>query len=114
MRKYRADRNLRRRGSLIEQLEARTLLTTTFQPLTSAALTTAINNAALGDTIILQAGTTYTGAFTLKNKTGGSGYITIQSSNLASLPGPGVRVSPSDAVNMPRIQAPGSNALAIQ
>jgi len=87
---------------------------TIWQPMTSADLTTALNNSQLGDTIILHAGTTYVGQFTLPNKTTGTGWITIQSSNLASLPGAGVRVSPSDAVNMPKIQAPGSNVSALQ
>jgi hypothetical protein len=79
----------------------------TFTPMNSADFTTALNSANLGDTIILQAGTTYvapSGGFKLPNKTSGSGYITIQSSNLGSLPAAGVRVSLSNAVNMPKIK----------
>jgi hypothetical protein len=68
----------------------------------------------LGDTILLTAGNTFTGQFTLRNITTGSGWITIQSSALASLPGPDVRVSPSNAGNMPKIAAPGGNAPAIR
>ena len=57
-------------------------------PADGDAAPAALNNAQLGDTIILQAGTTYkttiTGGhgagFTLPNKTTGSGWITIQSS----------------------------------
>jgi hypothetical protein len=94
--------------NVIESLESR-LLFTTFNPADSAALTTALNNAQLGDTITLQAGVTYTGGFVLKNKTSGSGWITIQSSNLGSLPGEGVRVGPANAGNMPKIISPGSN-----
>src|SRR6267142_3100250 len=48
-------------------------------------LQTAINNAVPGDTIVLQAGATFTGPFTLPNKTSGSGWIYIQSSAYASL-----------------------------
>src|SRR5512138_2058271 len=102
-------KNCRRCRLSVEKLELRYLLTT-YTPANSAAFVTALNNAQLGDTIILNAGTTYStnGGFILKNKTSGTGWITIQSSNLASLPA-GVRVSPTDAVNMTRIQAPGSN-----
>jgi hypothetical protein len=71
----------------------------------SAAFQTCLNNAALNSTIVLQAGTTYTGPFRLPNKTSGSGWIYIVSSNLASLPAVGTRVSPSSAVNMPKIIA---------
>jgi hypothetical protein len=94
-------------------LERRVMLAT-FTPMTGPALQTAINNAALGDTITLDANTTYVGTFTLRNKTTGSGWITIQSSNLAQLPAAGVRVTPADAANMPNLQAPGSNAQAIK
>jgi hypothetical protein len=79
-------------------------------------LTKALTSSALGDTIVLTAGNTFTGTFTLPNKTTGSGWITIQSSNLASLPAPGVRVSQADAINMPKIQAPigATGTLAIK
>ena len=66
-------------------------------------LQTAINNAVLGDTIVLQAGATFTGPFTLPNKTSGSGWIYIRSSDYASLPPPGSRVSPFHAASMPKI-----------
>jgi hypothetical protein len=99
-------------GELCGALERRILMTL-FTPVDGAALTTALNIAQLGDTITLQAGTTYTGRFVLKNKTTGSGWITIQSSNLASLPADGVRVTPADAPNMAHIQAPGFNDPAI-
>lgn len=76
-------------------------------------LQTALNNASPGDVLVLDAGASFTGPFTLPNK--GSGvtqYITITSSALASLPGQTRRVSPSDASNMPKILAPNSdNAL---
>ncbi|MGB7157010.1 MAG: hypothetical protein WBD40_03020 [Tepidisphaeraceae bacterium] len=92
-----------------ETLESRTFLAV-HTPTTAAQFQTALNAAALGDDIILQAGTTYVGQFTLPNKTSGSGWITIKSSNLSSLPGEGVRVSPADAVNMARLQSQGGNA----
>jgi hypothetical protein len=85
---------------------------TVYQPLTSSELTAALNSAQLGDTIILKAGTTYSGSFTLPNKASGSGYITIQSSALTSLPQTGTRVGLADAANMPKIVAsPGGAAV---
>src|SRR6185436_12280140 len=54
-------------------------------------LQAAINSAAPGDTIVLDAGATYRGPFTLVNKSGDS-YITIQSSRASEISG---RVSPS-------------------
>jgi hypothetical protein len=97
----------------VEGLEARKLLAAVvYQPLTSAELTAALNGAQLGDTIILRAGTTYTGSFALPNKASGSGYITIQSSALSSLPQAGTRVGLADAANMPQIVAsPGGAAI---
>jgi hypothetical protein len=66
-------------------------------------LQAALDRAQPGDTIVLQAGATFTGPFTLPNKTNGSGWIYVVSSQLQSLPGPGHRVSPQDAANMPHI-----------
>jgi hypothetical protein len=54
-------------------------------------LQAAINSAAPGDTIVLEAGATYRGPFTLTPKSGES-YITIQSSRASEITG---RVSPS-------------------
>ena len=70
----------------------------------------ALNAAAPGDIIVLPAGAAYTGHFTLPNKPGAQ-YITIQSSALAQLPPDGIRVSPADAVNMPKLVTPDSNAV---
>ena len=56
-------------------------------------LQAAINAAASGDTIILEAGATYRGPFILPKKTGDS-YITIQSSRASEITG---RVSPSQS-----------------
>ena len=74
----------------------------------------ALNNANLGDTIVLQAGATFTGPFTLPNKTSGSGWIYIRSSNYSSLPAPGSRVAPTDAANMPKIVVASNVGGAIQ
>jgi hypothetical protein len=76
-------------------------------------LQTAINNAVPGDTIVLQAGATFTGPFTLPNKAG-SGWIYIRSSAYASLPPPGTRVSIADATNMPKIVGTAAGGSAIQ
>src|SRR5580658_5509309 len=73
-------------------------------------LQAALHQAQLGDTIVLQAGATFTGPFLLPNKTTGSGWIYVVSSNLASLPPPGQRVGPKDAVNMPKIVSPASSS----
>jgi hypothetical protein len=66
-------------------------------------LQAALDTAQLGDTIVLQAGATFTGEFRLPNKTSGSGWIYVVSSKLASLPPPGNRVGPGNAVNMPKL-----------
>jgi hypothetical protein len=93
---------------------------TTYAAPTGATLTVdaggdlqeALDKAQPGQTIVLQAGATFTGPFTLPNKTSGSGWIYVISSKLASLPPPGQRVGPSDAANMPKITAPAySNAV---
>ncbi len=97
-----------------------TFIDTTYSPPAGITITvnaggnlqTALNNAALGDTIVLQAGATFAGPFTLPNKTTGSGWIYIRSSAYASLPPPGTRVSPSDAPNMPKIVG-NANSTAI-
>ena len=65
----------------------------------------AIDAARLGDTIVVEAGRTYTENLVLKYKSSGSGWITIQSSKLNLLPAEGNRVSPSDAANMPTLRS---------
>jgi len=69
-------------------------------------LQAALNLARPGDTIILTAGATYTGNFTLP-VTSGSGWIYVQSSKLSSLPA-GTRVSPARASFMPKIVSPNT------
>ncbi len=63
----------------------------------------ALNQAVPGDTIVLEAGATFTGNFTLPNKNSTGQWIVITSSKASSLPPPGKRVFPKDAVNMPKI-----------
>lgn len=70
----------------------------------------AINAANPGDEIVLAAGGTWTGNYTLPNKGANSAWIIIRSSAVSSLPASGHRVAPSDAANMPKIQAAGSGA----
>jgi hypothetical protein len=59
-----------------------------------------------GDTIVLDAGVTYTGNFRIPAKTNPNNkWIYLVSSNLANLP-QGQRVLPAGAVNMPKIVSP--------
>jgi hypothetical protein len=67
----------------------------------------ALNSAQPGDTIILQAGATYTGNFTLPVKSG-TAWIYVQSSALSSLPAAGTRVGPAQASLMPKIVSPNT------
>jgi hypothetical protein len=76
------------------------------------SLQAALDKAQPGQTIVLQAGATFHGPFKLPNKTSGSGWIYVVSSQLANLPPAGTRVGPANATNMPKILAPqGLNAL---
>jgi hypothetical protein len=68
----------------------------------------AINAASCGDTIVLTAGSTYSGNFTIPS-TSCSGWIEIVSSNVSSLPSPGHRVGPSDVSNMATISTPNTS-----
>jgi hypothetical protein len=81
----------------------------------------AINAATCGDTIVLAAGSTYSGNFTIPS-TSCSGWIEIQSSAMASLPSPGNRVCnvqmtaggcPTVLANMAVISTPNTST-AIQ
>jgi hypothetical protein len=69
-------------------------------------LQAALDKAQLGDTIVLEAGASWTGPFNLPNKTAGSGWIYVVSSHLSVLPHAGIRVSPANAANMPKLLAP--------
>jgi hypothetical protein len=71
----------------------------------AASFQSDINSANCGDTIVLVAGSTYTGNFTVPNKVC-SGWILIESSALASLPASNHRVGPSNAPNMAKVSTP--------
>lgn len=94
---------------------------TTYAAPTGATLTVAaggdlraaLNQAQLGDTIVLEAGATWTGPFNLPNKTVGSGWIYVVSSQLSNLPTPGTRVRPANAASMPKIVAPNAESALI-
>jgi len=87
---------------------------TTWRPASAADFQNALNSARLGDVIELRAGTTYTGPFTLPNKTVGSGWIYIQSSRYAELPPAGTRVTPAHAGLMPKITGNSSGSPALE
>ena len=73
-------------------------------------LQAALNAAQPGDTILLQAGATWTGNYILPVKSG-TGVITIRSSASDSvLPAAGVRVSPADASHLARIRSTANGA----
>jgi hypothetical protein len=67
------------------------------------SLQDALDRAVPGDTITVQAGGVYTGLFKLRKKSG-TGWITIRSSALSSLPA-GERITPKDAIHMPKLVA---------
>jgi len=69
-------------------------------------LQAALNSALPGDTIVLQAGATYTGNFTLPVLSG-TAWVYVQSSALSSMP-EGTRVGPAQASLMPKIVSPNT------
>lgn len=74
-------------------------------------LQAAVDRANFGDTLVLEAGATFTGPIVLPYKGPGTNtdadYITIRTSNLSGIPSEGVRVRPSThAAAMPKIVAP--------
>ena len=70
---------------------------TSYTAANSTEFTSLLSSVACGDTIVLNAGTTYVGKFTLPNKAcDANHWITIRSSALASLPAEGTRVTPCE------------------
>lgn len=65
-----------------------------------------------GDVIVLEAGATFTGPFTLPNKQG-SGWITIRSSTSESSLPEGTRATPSHATGMPKLVAAHGSVLTV-
>jgi hypothetical protein len=77
---------------------------------------TALNNAQPGDTILLEAGATFVGPFTLPYKPGtntDADWITIMTSYPQYLPAANQRVNPNYAWLMPKIVSPGSGQSAL-
>lgn len=72
-------------------------------------LQAAINQAQLGDVLLLQPGATFTGNFRLPAKPG-SGWITIRSATPdAQLPAPGTRLTPRHSALLPKISSPNAS-----
>ncbi|MEW6127522.1 MAG: PKD domain-containing protein [Acidobacteriota bacterium] len=67
----------------------------------------ALNSASPGDRIVLEAGATFVGNFTLPNKSG-SDWIIIRSSAEVGLPAPGTRLSPTAAGLLPKLISPNA------
>ncbi len=95
----------------------RVRLDTTYVPPTGTTIAVAaggdfqaaLNQAKPGDVITLQAGSTFTGNFTLRKKSG-SGWIVIRSSAPdSSLPPQGTRITPAFASVMPKLITPNEN-----
>ena len=76
-------------------------------------LQAALNTAQPGDTILLQAGATFVGNFTLPAKSGAT-YITLRSSAPdSSLPPAGVRMDPRYASVLPKIKSPNTGSALV-
>lgn len=74
-------------------------------------LQAALNEAQPGDEIVLQAGATFVGNFTVKGthaSPSASQWITVRTSNLAGIATEGRRISPSQAAAMPKVITPNS------
>jgi hypothetical protein len=78
-------------------------------------LQAAINAAQPGDTLLLQAGASFTGSFVLPDKGQSTQWITIRTSAPdSSLPAAGVRITPAYANVLPKLVAPGQNQSALR
>ncbi|HEX8719528.1 MAG TPA: hypothetical protein VF736_02700 [Pyrinomonadaceae bacterium] len=80
-----------------------------------SSLQAALDEARPGDTVVLEAGASFKGPFTLPNKGASPGWITVRTSAPdAKLPGDAERVSPADAPLLPKLLAPGGGEAALQ
>lgn len=85
---------------------------TTWEAHTALQLCSALNVAVPGDTIVLDAGVTYSGNFHIPSKANPNHkWIYMVSSAYSKLPTPGTRVSPANAANMPKIVTPGATGV---
>jgi len=75
-------------------------------------LQTALNSAQRGDEVVIQAGATFTGNYTLPSKPGSAanGWVLVRSDKSAQLPPQGTRVTPAHAGLMPKIVTTNSSA----
>jgi len=80
----------------------------TIQLRAGSDLQAAINSAQAGDTLVLEAGATWTGNFILPRRRD-AGWITIRGSAESKLPAAGQRVTPAHAVAMPTLLTPNSS-----
>src|SRR5436305_7722372 len=79
-----------------------------------ARLQKTLDEARPGDTIMLEAGASFTGPFTLPNKGASAEWITVRTSAPASTLAPTERVAPTDAPHMPKLLSPGGGEPALQ
>ncbi|HEY5908812.1 MAG TPA: hypothetical protein VIZ31_12275 [Vicinamibacteria bacterium] len=70
----------------------------------------ALDRARVNDEIVLEAGATFRGPFTLPRKSG-RGWITVRGSADEAIPGPGTRMSPSFAGTLPTLEASEGSVL---
>lgn len=76
-------------------------------------LQSVLNQAQRGDEIVIQAGATFTGNFTLPAKPGtaADGWILVRGDQQGALPPFGTRVGPAHSSLMPRLVTPNANAV---
>jgi hypothetical protein len=73
----------------------------------------ALNEAQLGDTLVLEAGGRFVGSFVLPEKRAGAGWITIRGSAEFQLPSAGQRVAIKHSASMPKIISAGHGEPAL-
>lgn len=76
-------------------------------------LQSVLNQAQRGDEVVIQAGATFTGNFTLPAKPGtaADGWILVRGDRQGALPPLGTRVGPAHAPLMPKLVTPNANAV---